>query len=199
MSTFLKLTRKQLAIIADNDPVVIKAFEDFFAALNALGAHAATHEPGGSDPLAVDAAPAVGSLRTLGTGAQKAAAGIHAATHVTGGGDVVADAVPAGNSGLMSGADKTKLDALGGPYAPLPQTAAGVGQVQAITSAPGGALSLPAGGTWYYECWYYTTATLYIFSTVATAQPSNGIAAGGTAILAGGAGSTGQANIWRIA
>jgi hypothetical protein len=34
----------------------------------------------------------------------------HAATHVTGGGDTVADAIAAGNSGLMSGADKTNLD-----------------------------------------------------------------------------------------
>lgn len=36
----------------------------------------------------------------------------HAATHVTGGGDTVADAIAAGNSGLMSGADKTKLDGI---------------------------------------------------------------------------------------
>lgn len=34
----------------------------------------------------------------------------HATRHVTGGGDVIADAVASGNSGLMSGADKTKLD-----------------------------------------------------------------------------------------
>jgi hypothetical protein len=37
--------------------------------------HAPTHEPGGSDPLTVDAAPTVGSLRTLGTGATQACAG----------------------------------------------------------------------------------------------------------------------------
>ena len=36
----------------------------------------------------------------------------HAATHVTGGGDTIADAVASGNSGLMSGADKAKLDAI---------------------------------------------------------------------------------------
>ena len=36
----------------------------------------------------------------------------HAGTHVTGGGDTVTDAVAAGNSGLMSGADKTKLDGI---------------------------------------------------------------------------------------
>ena len=34
----------------------------------------------------------------------------HATTHVTGGTDVIPDAVAGGNSGLMSGADKKKLD-----------------------------------------------------------------------------------------
>lgn len=34
----------------------------------------------------------------------------HAARHVTGGGDVIDTAAPAGNAGLMSGADKTKLN-----------------------------------------------------------------------------------------
>jgi hypothetical protein len=34
----------------------------------------------------------------------------HAATHVAGGSDIIANAVAAGNSGLMTGADKTKLD-----------------------------------------------------------------------------------------
>lgn len=34
----------------------------------------------------------------------------HATSHVTGGTDVIANAVAAGNAGLMSGADKTKLD-----------------------------------------------------------------------------------------
>jgi hypothetical protein len=38
-------------------------------------AHAATHQPGGGDAMAVDAAAATGSLRTLGSGAQQAAAG----------------------------------------------------------------------------------------------------------------------------
>ena len=40
-------------------------------------AHKATHEPGGSDPMTVDAAAATASLRTLGTGAAQAAAGNH--------------------------------------------------------------------------------------------------------------------------
>jgi hypothetical protein len=38
-------------------------------------AHATTHQPGGSDAMAVDAAAATGSLRTIGTGALQAAAG----------------------------------------------------------------------------------------------------------------------------
>ncbi len=36
----------------------------------------------------------------------------HATSHVTGGADVIANAVAAGNSGLMTGADKTKLDGI---------------------------------------------------------------------------------------
>lgn len=36
----------------------------------------------------------------------------HATTHVTGGGDVIPNVVAAGNSGLMSGADKAKLDGI---------------------------------------------------------------------------------------
>jgi hypothetical protein len=38
-------------------------------------AHASTHQPGGGDAMAVDAAAGVGSLRTLGTGAAQATAG----------------------------------------------------------------------------------------------------------------------------
>lgn len=45
--------------------------------------HAAAHEPGGGDAMAVDAAAATGSLRTLGTTALKAAAGDH--THAASG------------------------------------------------------------------------------------------------------------------
>ena len=48
------------------------------------GPHAADHQPGGADAMAVDAAAGTGSLRTLGTGAQQAAAGNH--THPGGSG-----------------------------------------------------------------------------------------------------------------
>jgi len=40
------------------------------------------------------------------------ASSTHASAHVTGGSDVIANAVAAGNSGLMTGADKTKLDGI---------------------------------------------------------------------------------------
>lgn len=46
-----------------------------FTDARAPTAHHLTHEPGGSDPLAVNAAAATGSLRTLGTSATSAAAG----------------------------------------------------------------------------------------------------------------------------
>ena len=87
-------------------------------------AHAISHEPGGGDAMDVDAAANVGSLRTLGTGATQAAAGddsrlsdaraptAHAVDHVGGGSDAIAEAVAAGAAGLLSGADKSKLDGI---------------------------------------------------------------------------------------
>lgn len=36
----------------------------------------------------------------------------HATEHVTGGDDVIANVIPAGNAGLMTGTDKTKLDGI---------------------------------------------------------------------------------------
>lgn len=48
----------------------------------APSAHATAHQPGGADAMAVDAAAATGSLRTLGTGSAQAAAGDH--THAGG-------------------------------------------------------------------------------------------------------------------
>lgn len=64
--------------------------------------HHATHEPGGIDPLTVDSTAAIGSLRTLGTGVNQAAAGndarlsnprvptAHKTTHEPGGSDALA-------------------------------------------------------------------------------------------------------------
>ena len=73
-------------------------------------AHKTTHEPGGGDPMAVDAAAATGSLRTVGTGALQACAGndgrlsdartptAHATSHKNSGSDEVATATPAANA-----------------------------------------------------------------------------------------------------
>ena len=68
----------------------------------APAAHHATHEPGGTDPLAVDAAAATGSLRTLGPGATQAAPGndarfaagtaAHHVSHEPGGSDALVNA-----------------------------------------------------------------------------------------------------------
>jgi hypothetical protein len=76
--------------------------------------HAAAHQPGGGDALAVDAAAATGSLRTLGAGTAQAAPGDHAhggggapadadylvgTAHAGLSGEIVAGAVPGGELG----------------------------------------------------------------------------------------------------
>ncbi len=107
--------------------------------------HASSHNAGGGDALAIDAVAATGSLRTLGTAATAACAGndsrlsdartptSHATSHVTGGSDIIANAVAAGNAGLMSGADKTKLD--------------GITAGAAVASVSGTAPIVSSGGT----------------------------------------------------
>ena len=47
---------------------------------------------------------------TIDTALYGKASTTHGSTHITGGSDVIPDAVAGGNSGLMSGADKQKLD-----------------------------------------------------------------------------------------
>ena len=81
--------------------------------------HASSHEPGGGDAMAVDAAAATGSLRTIGTGSQQACAGddsrlsdartpvSHASSHQNGGADEVATATPAANAIPKAGAGGT--------------------------------------------------------------------------------------------
>jgi hypothetical protein len=76
----------------------------------APAAHATTHQPGGTDAMAVDAAAGTGSLRTLGTSGASAAAGndgrlsdartptTHASSHVGGGSDAIAAFVASGAS-----------------------------------------------------------------------------------------------------
>lgn len=77
-------------------------------------AHAASHEPLGSDAMAVDAVAAVGSLRTIGTGALQATAGndarlsdarspvAHATRHEPGGIDAMAVDAAAGVGSLRT-------------------------------------------------------------------------------------------------
>lgn len=77
-------------------------------------AHATTHQPGGSDAMAVDAAAGTGSLRTVGTGALQACAGndsrltntrtpsAHATTHQPGGSDAMAVDAAAGTGSLRT-------------------------------------------------------------------------------------------------
>lgn len=84
-------------------------------------AHASTHNAGGSDALAIDAAAATGSLRTLGAGAQQAASGTdarlsdartplaHKATHQSGGTDSIPlDTLAAPTDILTLNADTAK-------------------------------------------------------------------------------------------
>lgn len=85
-------------------------------------AHAASHNAGGSDALAIDAVAGTGSLRTLGTSATSACAGndarlsdartptAHAATH-TNGTDDIQDATAA-QKGLATSTQITKLDGI---------------------------------------------------------------------------------------
>lgn len=77
-------------------------------------AHASSHNAGGSDALAIDAAAGTGSLRTIGTTALKACAGndsrlsdsrtptAHASTHDSGGSDAMAVDAAAGTGSLRS-------------------------------------------------------------------------------------------------
>lgn len=69
-------------------------------------AHHTTHEPGGTDPMAVDAAAATGSLRTLGSGAAQAAQGTDARFPVAG-----EKSALAGTSGTPGSGNKYVTDA----------------------------------------------------------------------------------------
>ena len=62
----------------------------------------------GGTGITITTDPAQKRLIITATG--EATPGPHATSHITGGTDVIPDAVPGGNSGLMSGADKAKLD-----------------------------------------------------------------------------------------
>lgn len=138
-------------------------------------AHRATHEPGGSDAMVVDAVAATGSLRTLGTGAAQAAAGndsrfidartptAHHATHEPGGSDAMAVDAAAATGSLRT-----------------------LGTV--ATSAAAGNRGLPTGGT-AGQVLSKNSGSDYdvLWSTVA----SGGGGSSGTPTVAGRVGATG--------
>jgi hypothetical protein len=112
-------------------------------------AHATTHEPGGGDAMAVDAAAATGSLRTLGTGAAQACAGndsrlsdartptAHNTTHQSGG----ADAIKLDD--LAAPDDNTDLDATVSAHGLLPKLGGGTTNYLRAD----GTWAAPPGGT----------------------------------------------------
>jgi hypothetical protein len=89
-------------------------------------AHATTHQPGGSDAMAVDQAAATASLRTLGTGATQAAAGTdsrlsdartptaHKSSHEPGGGDAMTVDAAAATGSLRTVGLATAVQAMPG-------------------------------------------------------------------------------------
>ena len=86
--------------------------------------HAPTHEPGGSDPMTVDAAAAVGSLRTLGITATSACAGND--PRLAGGADV---STTAGTGGVLIGQVVAFVND-GGAARVLPADADGVNTIK---------------------------------------------------------------------
>lgn len=74
-------------------------------AIGVGGDHHSRHENAGADEISV--AGLSGEL------ADRQPVKLHAIQHVTAGDDVIANAVAAGNAGLMTGADKTKMDGIG--------------------------------------------------------------------------------------
>jgi hypothetical protein len=89
------------------------------------------------------------------------------------------------------------IPSTGGPFAPLPQAAAGVGQDLLAYPAAGAAWVLPAGGTWEYFGFAVGTGAGNVNLT--TAVPVGGIAAGGTTVGAATALYQWVGREWRIA
>ena len=82
-------------------------------------------------------------------------------------------------------------------YAPLPQSAAGVGQGDVVQSGVGSALLAPAGGFWWIiSTWYQLAATGVLY---ASGQTSPQFVSGGAQILPAYAANYGVASILRIA
>jgi len=80
-------------------------------------------------------------------------------------------------------------------YAPMPQSAAGIGEWVDVESANGGALVLPAGGTWAWMAWSYAA----VGGAMTVILPAGAVSAGGTQIFAGTAGIIKYCVCWRIA
>jgi hypothetical protein len=77
--------------------------------------------------------------------------------------------------------------------APQPQAAAGVGEWRQIGCADGAAMVLPAGGTWAYLLFNFTSANAF------TGTVLGSVAAGGTTLVGGVAGFYFTGLGWRIA
>jgi hypothetical protein len=149
MANVFRLNRKQLEVITGGDPQAIRVFEQFFAYLENLGTHAATHEPGGTDPLTVDAAAATGSLRTLGAGAAQAAAGNHAHFDDAEGDPEDTDATAAADGVSAKAARRDHRHHLGAHAATHEAGGADELDVAALGGFPGGATKfLREDGTW---------------------------------------------------
>lgn len=88
--------------------------------------------------------------------------------------------------------DGTGLRAGGNYMAPRPLSASGVGQFTALSSAVGGALSLPSGGTWAFFVIAVNNSTGGVSGSAAN------IASGGTAIGTATAGIVWLGFAWRV-
>ena len=87
------------------------------------------------------------------------------------------------------------LTAMATRYGPRPQAAAGVGQVVTVIPAANVALTLPAGGSWFYLAILGNTSS----GAMLTGQIYTGIGAGGATVLgAQGAGFQWNCLAWRI-
>ncbi|WP_025692597.1 complement C1q domain-containing protein [Paenibacillus zanthoxyli] len=105
----------------------------------------------GGTGITVTSNPAIKKLIVTATGT--ATPGAHASSHITGGSDVIPDAVAGGASGLMSGADKTKVD---GAIQFIEKGAAnGVAALDASTKLPAGQLPVSAVQATTADITYY--------------------------------------------
>jgi uncharacterized protein DUF5907 len=122
-------------------------------------AHATSHQPGGGDAMAVDAAAGTGSLRTLGSGATQAAGGTdarlsdartplaHATSHKSGGSDAIK------LDELAAPTDVTILNATTSAHGLMPKGTGSTStfyrsdMTQAIPSAVAGDLDKPETGS----------------------------------------------------